>query len=207
MNVGLLPISDRDTVRKLLAERGETFAEQAHITVRDEPSVLFRLLTLCMLQAKPISTDIAVAALRELNKQGLGTPEKVLSASRSTFLSAFGRAGYARYDESSTTYLKKLARVLTDEYDGDLRELRGPDVAKKLQKFDGVGPACADMFLREVQGIWPEVAPVFDKKAIEGAKKLGLPESADDLAELVDPEDLPRLAAALVRVALDKTAG
>ncbi|AIT60712.1 hypothetical protein [Corynebacterium doosanense] len=200
-------MSDRDTVRKLLEERGETFAEQAHITVRDEPSALFRLLTLCMLQAKPISADIAVAALRELNKQGLGTPEKVLSAPRSTFLSAFGRAGYARYDESSTTYLKKLARVLTDEYDGDLRELRGPDVAKKLQKFDGVGPACADMFLREVQGIWPEVAPVFDKKAIEGAKKLGLPESADDLAELVDPEDLPRLAAALVRVALDKTAG
>lgn len=200
-------MSHRDTVRKLLEEHGETFAEQAHITVRDEPSALLRLLMLCMLQAKPISADIAVAALLELNKQGLGTPEKILDAPRSTFISAFGSAGYARYDESSTTYLKKLAQTLTDEFGGDLRELRGPDVAKQLQKFDGVGPACADMFLREVQGVWPEVAPAFDKKAIEGAKKLGLPESGEGLAELVDPEDLPRLAAALVRVALEKKAG
>lgn len=200
-------MSHRDTARKLLEERGETFAEQASITLRDEPSPLFRLLMLCMLQAKPISADITVAAMRELNRQKLTTPEKVLDAPRSTFISAFGRAGYARYDESSTTYLKKLARALTDDFGGDLRELRGEEVAKNLQRFDGIGPACADMFLREVQGVWPEVAPVFDKKAIEGAKKLGLPESGEGLAELVEPDELPRLAAALVRVALDKKTG
>ncbi|WP_328388673.1 hypothetical protein OHS81_30955 [Streptomyces sp. NBC_00400] len=39
---------------------------------------------------------------------------------------------------------------------------------------------------------------------LDGAQRLGLPTSARKLASLVDEADLPQLAAALVRVALDK---
>lgn len=198
-------MTHRDTARRLLDVHGQTFAEQAHITLRDEPSPLFRLLMLSMLQAKPIFADVAVAAALELNKAGLTTPEKVRDAPRSTFISAFGRAGYARYDESSTTYLKELAESLLKDFDGDLRRLRGEDAREPLQQFKGVGPTCADMFLREVQGVWPEIAPMFDKKALQGAEKAGLPGDPDELARLVDEPDLPRLAAALVRLALEKT--
>jgi len=40
---------------------------------------------------------------------------------------------------------------------------------------------------------------------MEGAKRVGLPTEADRLAELVTMADRPRLAAGLVRVALDKS--
>ena len=51
------------------------------------------------------------------------------------------------------------------------------------------------------------LAPHVDKKALAGARRVGLPEDAAALAELVDPEQLPVLASALVRVALDRTKG
>ncbi|MFD9355155.1 hypothetical protein [Streptomyces sp. NPDC060031] len=55
---------------------------------------------------------------------------------------------------------------------------------------------------REVQGLWPELRPAFDRRAREGARALGLPGTPEGLAELVPEADLPRLAAALVRTRL-----
>jgi hypothetical protein len=51
--------------------------------------------------------------------------------------------------------------------------------------------------------VWPELRPYLDQKALTGAGRLGLPTSTGRLAKLVDNDDLARLAAALVRVALD----
>lgn len=55
---------------------------------------------------------------------------------------------------------------------------------------------------REVQGVWPELAPFFDTKALRGAAKVGLPTDPAELGALVPVDDLARLAAALVRIAL-----
>jgi hypothetical protein len=63
----------------------------------------------------------------------------------------------------------------------------------------------ADIFLREVQAVWPQVAPYFDKRTLEGARRLGLPDRPDALARTAGSDPGPaRLAAALVRAALDK---
>ena len=56
--------------------------------------------------------------------------------------------------------------------------------------------------LREVQAVWPWVRPFLDPRALEGARRVGLPDDAEALAGLVPPDGLARLAAALVRVAL-----
>ena len=53
--------------------------------------------------------------------------------------------------------------------------------------------------------MWPELRPAFDGKALDGAKRLGLPAKAADLAQLVPPAQLAMLASALVRAALDKS--
>lgn len=184
-----------------------TFAEDAGIELRNEPDPLFQLLVLCMLQAKPIRATVAVDAARGIFDAGLTTPAALLAAPRSRLIRIFGAAGYARYDESSATRLRSMSQLLIDEHSADLRTLR--DTApKSLQVFDGVGPACATMFAREAQGVWPELAPVFDKKALQGAAKLGLPQDPSALAELAadpgndHPSDLPTFAAYLVKVAL-----
>ena len=193
-----------------------TFAEDAGITLADEPEPLFQLLVLCMLQAKPIRATVAVDAARGLFDAGLTTPAALLAAPRAQLIRIFGAAGYARYDESSATRLRSMSQLLIDEHSADLRTLRA-DAPQSLQTFEGVGPACATMFAREAQGVWPELAPVFDKKALQGAAKLGLTQDPDALAALVGaasdttgaPEipadalvDLPTFAAHLVKVAL-----
>ena len=73
-----------------------------------------------------------------------------------------------------------------------------------IRIFGAAGYACATMLAREAQGVWPELAPVFDKKALQGAAKLGLPEDPEQLASHARSEGvaLPAFAAHLVKVAL-----
>src|SRR5215510_507120 len=95
----------KDLIGRLMKVAGTTYADEAGIAMRDKPKPLFQLLVLCMLASKPIDATIATQAARELFKVGLRTPDSVLSAERDTMIAAFGRASYARYDESSATRL------------------------------------------------------------------------------------------------------
>jgi hypothetical protein len=96
------------------------------------------------------------------------------------------------------------AELLLDQYDGDLRRLREEsDPAKALQRFPGIGPTGTDIFLRGVQAIWPEFHPYVDRKALDGARRLGLPAAPEKLAGLVTRREVPLLADGLVHAALD----
>ncbi|BBU22756.1 hypothetical protein [Mycobacterium xenopi] len=198
----------KQLVRRLLKVAGTTYAAEAGVRLADKPMPLFQLLVLCMLASKPIDATIAMRAGRELFTEGLRTPKAVLAADRQTMISAFGRAHYVRYDESSASRLTDIAERVRDEYFGDLRELaRRSDhdvaaAARLLTKFNGIGPTGADIFLREVQDVWTWARPYFDKRATGGAEKLGLPSDANKLGSLA-PRENARLAAALVRVSLD----
>ena len=198
----------RDLIQRLRKHAGTTYAAEAGISMRDAPMPLFQLLTLCMLASKPIDASVATQAANELFRAGLRTPNAVLGAERGTMIRAFGRAHYVRYDESSASRLSDLATRVDKDYRGDLRllaRLAKPEVrgAKLLLKqFSGIGDIGADIFLREVQDVWPWVRPYFDKRALDTAGELGLPRDAGKLAALTGRSIAP-LAAALVRVSLD----
>lgn len=197
------------TAGVLLAEHGRTYAEEAGITLRDAPSPLYRLLVLSVLLSARISSRLAVAAARELSRAGWRTPQAMRDAAWSDRVAALGRAGYRRFDERTATMLGDGADLVMREWSGDLRRLHEEvtgDVAplrRSLQRVPGIGPVGSAVFCREVQGVWPDVAPFLDERVLAGARALGLPSSARRLAALVAPEDLPRLAAACVRVSLD----
>ena len=72
-----------------------------------------------------------------------------------------------------------------------------------LQDVPRIGPVGAGIFCREAQGVWPELRPFFDDRARDAASALGLPATPKGLARLVPPDELPRLAAALVRSGLE----
>ncbi|MEU1433816.1 endonuclease [Streptomyces sp. NPDC005786] len=198
------------TAKDLLDEYGRTYAEEAGIRLRDTPSPLYRLLTLCVLLSVRIRADIAVAAARELSAAGMRTPQAMAKASWQSRVDALGRAHYRRYDESTATALGDGADLVIDRYGGDLRRLReeaGGDperIRGLLREFPRIGPVGADIFSREAQGVWPELRPAFDRRARDAAEGLGLPKTPEGLARLVSGDDLPRLAAALVRVDLAK---
>jgi endonuclease III len=199
----------KQLVNRLLARAGTTYAEEAGVRLKDTPMPLFQLLVLCMLASKPIDATIAMRAGRALFDEGIRTPDSVLDAKRQMIIDAFGRAGYARYDESSATRLTDIATAVRDGYHGDLRGLAdaaGHDVetAKKLlTEFTGIGSTGGDIFLREIQDTWSWVRPYFDDRARGAARDLGLPADTDRLGELA-PRRNAALAAALVRVSLDE---
>lgn len=200
----------RDTVRRLLTKHGRTYAKDAGIRLADRPRPLYQLLVLSVLLSTRIRAGIAVAAARELFAAGLDSPEAMRRADWQEVVDALGRGHYVRYDESTATALNEGAGLLLDRYRGDLRRMRreaGGDVRKLerlLQEVPRLGPVGAAIFCREAQAVWPELRPYLDRRALEGARRLGLPTDPDELVALVPPDDLAPLAAGLVRVTLDK---
>lgn len=194
-------------VSTLVSDYGSPFALDAGITMRDKPAPLYQLLVLSLLLSARIGSDIAVAGARELFKSGYRTPQKMLDADWKLRVAALGRAHYRRYDERASTALANGAKKLIDDYDGDLRKLREASSGReqmlgRLQEFPGIGPTGSSIFCREVQAVWPELAPFVDRKVQDGAERLGLPDEAVKLGKLVEIADMPRLAAGCVRAAL-----
>ncbi|WP_424861305.1 endonuclease [Streptomyces sp. MMS24-I29] len=226
----------RETVEALLDRHGTTYAAEAGIRLRNTPQPLYQLLVLSDLLSARIRASVAVAAARALFAHGLRSPDRMRDATWQERVDALGEGGYRRYDERTATQLGEGAERLLDDYGGDLRRLRAEadgdlDVLRAgLRRTPGIGPSGADIFLREVQAVWPETAPFVDGKALQGAERLGLPTSPAELARLAEeaehggragrgrrggqasrdatgtgPEDgTAVLAAALVRAALDK---
>jgi hypothetical protein len=198
-------MSNQTIVDELLREHGTTYAEAAGIKLADKPSPLFQLLVLTMLSSTRISADIAVAAARELFKEGWRTPQRILDSTWQQRVDALGRGGYRRYDESTATKLEELSQKVLDEYGGDLRRIRpgGPnaadDLATVIASFPRIGPTGSRIFCREVQDVWPEVGPYFDDRALKAAERLGLPADPQRLADLAPEGKVATLAAALVR--------
>jgi endonuclease III len=196
----------------LLDRYGRPFAEEAGIRLADRPAPLYQLLVLATLLSARISAGVAVAAARELFHAGYRTPQAMSRASWQDRVDALGRGHYRRYDERTATMLGDGAELCRQRWRGDLRRLHteaGGDVGRLrglLMEFPGIGPTGADIFLREVQSVWTDTRPFIDRKVTAGAKRVGLPSSAEDLGRLVARADVARLAAALVRVSLDRTA-
>ncbi|NGO72638.1 hypothetical protein [Streptomyces boncukensis] len=192
--------------RALLERHGQTYAAQAGITLRDTPSPLYRLLVLALLLSARIRADVAVATSRALSGGGLRDARRMAAASWQERVDLLGEGGYRRYDERTATQLGEGAELLLREYGGDLRRLReragSGGVERALREVPGIGPVGAAIFLREAQEVWPRLRPYLDAKALQGAGRLGLPESPAQLARLVREDELARLAAALVRAAL-----
>ncbi|GGV89464.1 endonuclease [Streptomyces gelaticus] len=227
-------MSARDTVEVLLARHGTTYAAEAGIRLRNTPQPLYQLLVLSDLLSARIRASVAVAAARALFGHGMRSPRLMAAATWQQRVDALGEGGYRRYDERTATQLGQGAQLLLDDHGGDLRRLREEadgdldTLRAGLRRTPGIGPAGADIFVREAQAVWPELAPFVDGKAFQGAERLGLPASPARLAELArsaeqamqaepprpargagrgeqtDGRGIAVLAAALVRAALDK---
>jgi hypothetical protein len=201
-----------DVVRVLLDEHGRTFADQAGIRLSNRPGPLYQLLVLSTLLGARISSELAVAAAKELFRSGYKTSATMRRASWQDRVDALDRGHYRRYNDRTATQLGDGAELLRKRWRDNVGELRvdaGGDVSRlrtSLSEFPGIGPTSADIFVREVQGVWPEFEPFLDQKVRAGAARLKLPSSPEALAGMVVDADLPRLASALVRVGL-KTPG
>jgi endonuclease III len=200
----------RRIVEVLLDRHGRTYASEAGIRLRrNTPAPLFQLLCLSLLLSARIRAEAAVSAATALRDAGWTTPDAMADSTWAQRTKVLNRAGYARYDESTSRMLGQTVDLLRDRYRGDLRRLRDdaerdPDAERRLlQEFTGIGGVGASIFSREVQLVWDEQYPYADDRALETAEQLGLGHDVSDLTGLVDgPDQLTTLVAALVRCGL-----
>ncbi|MFF6883034.1 endonuclease [Streptomyces sp. NPDC012421] len=197
-----------EKISRLLREHGRTYADEAGIRLRDTPAPLYQLLVLTVLCSVRIRAATATAAARELFAAGLRTPAAMAESTWRERVTVLGRAHYVRYDESTAAALGEGAALVLDRYGGDLRRLReeaSGDPARiraLLREVPRIGPVGAGIFCREAQAVWPELRPYFDDRSRAAAAALGLPHTPTGLARHVPPDDMARLAAALVRTGL-----
>ncbi len=199
---------DPATLARELAASSRTFAAEAGIDVRDAPALLFRLLVLACLLASPIHHSTAVRASQAL-RSVTRTAATLAAAEPTDVARALTTAGYWRFYETKAGLLVRSAEAVVDRCGGDLRRLyREADSAtslhRELRRIPGVGTQAAHIVLREAQWVWPDLMPYLDERVLDGARRLGLPADAAELASLVEPTDLPRLAAGCVRATLTR---
>lgn len=201
----------RAIVKAVLESNGQTYAQASGIRLKDTPAPLFQLLNMALLLSARIAADNAVQAAQALVHAKLTTPRKMAEATWQQRVDVITWHGYKRYDERTSTMLGETAEMVMDRYGGDLRKLREEaerDVQQEresLQQFKGIGQVGADIFLREVQGLWREAYPYVDDRVRKVAQQLGLPSDPHELAKLVARKDFTRLVAGLVRVGLAKS--
>lgn len=151
---------NKKVMRELLRRHGQTYAAEAHIRAR-------------------IRAYVAVSTSRSLYEAGLRDPKRMTEATWQRRVDALGRAGHRRYDERTATQLGDGDQILIDHWGGDLRRMRdqadgdADDLRTLLRELPGIGRVGTDIFLREVQDVWPEFSPFVDSKALQGAERLG----------------------------------
>lgn len=120
---------------------------------------VFRWLVACQLFGARISQDVAARTFTVLDKAGMVTPRKLAGAEWQHLVDLLGEGGYRRYDESTARELIEVGKLAVDRYDGKVTRIRQDadskkEVSERLQEFKGIGPASADIFLREMASKW-----------------------------------------------------
>ncbi len=158
----------------------------------------FRWFVASILLSAGVSAQIAKQTYKELERQGVVTPESIIEAGWDRMVEILCAGGYVVYDFATASKLMDIATKLKERY-GSLENLyvqakSQKDLEKKLQEFKGVGPTTVDTFLRELRRIWEKARPGFSPIARDVASRLDLTES-----DLEDPE----IEVALVRIGID----
>lgn len=168
------------TPEDLIRYIGGSHAAELGIRLQERaPAELNKWLVAAMLFGARIGEDIAVRTYRALEEAGLLAPQALLAAGWDRVVAVLDHGGYARYDFKTATKLLAAAQALVERYDGDLNALH--DAARNERDLEallksvakGIGAVTANIFLRELRGIWPKAEPPVSPRAARAARALG----------------------------------
>jgi endonuclease III len=207
---------------KLLQTLGGKFSTSLGIDLaKNNPEETFKWFLASILFGARIGQTIAANTYQEFAKRGVLSPKRILATGWDGLVEILDAGGYVRYDFKTATKLLEIMRALDEGYEGDIRSLHrhaeGPrDLEARLQEFKGIGPTTANIFLRELRGIWDKADPLPSEWAMVAARRLGLTASSgrderekaqalSDLKQVSSKVSIPLsdLEAALVRLGKD----
>lgn len=186
-----------DKIEVLLADF-PLYAEDLEIDLK-EPSGRFKWFLASILFGARISEKIASNSYKTFERYGIDSMEKIIAAGWDELVRILDEGGYVRYDFSTATKLLAIMEMLKEKY-GSLENIYEEssdtkDLARRLQEFKGVGAVTAQIFLRELRGVW-QINPEVSSKAKSVAENLDI-----NLQEY-EGEKLSRLETALVKLGI-----
>ncbi len=169
-------------LQTLIQRLGGGFAEALGIRLANAPreKEIFRWFLASFLYGARISEAIATRTYRQFELENVLTPQTIRDTGWDGLVQILDAGGYVRYDFSTATKLLVVNTDLLTHYDGKLTNVHAAaedprDLERRLQDIGkGIGPVTANIFLRELRGIWPKADPMPSEPLILAAKHLGL---------------------------------
>lgn len=203
-------------VEELINAMGPRFSRGLGIDLeKRKKTELFKWLLASKLYGGRISSTIAERTYRAFSRHNVLTPEKILETGWDGLVKILDEGAYVRYDFSTATRLLEISNGLLAKFRGDLNRLheRAKD-EKELEELlkglgKGIGDITANIFLRELRGIWPKARPEPSALVKLAAEHLGiLKPGQDPLTTLekvwrkdrVSGMDFPDFEAALLKL-------
>jgi hypothetical protein len=156
----------QDAAVEARLERSLLYSEELGIRLRaGADREIFKWFLASLLFGGHISETIARNTYRAFARHRLLTPRSILRAGFDTLVYPVMReGGYVRYDGRKSTQILRDCERLIDEYGGRLTRLHdlaahAGDLEARLQRFYGVGPVTANIFLRELRPVWRKADP------------------------------------------------
>ncbi|KAE8146404.1 hypothetical protein BDV25DRAFT_162585 [Aspergillus avenaceus] len=209
---------DGPKVQKAIDKLGRTPLDGTSIgmdPLTATPNTLLAMVIDAMLKSRPISHDLSQRAVNKVIEVGYHDIQKLGDSSWDERTMVLKDGGYNRYREQGATDLGELAHLIGDKYDGDLNNLLEKahhdreSVRKLIKEVRGLGDLGVELFLNNVQSVWPDMAPFVDGRSLKTADEVGIGTDMDAIFEELkrDSMKMSRLANGLSTARLEKRQG
>ncbi|HWG60100.1 MAG TPA: hypothetical protein VG253_00170 [Streptosporangiaceae bacterium] len=116
---------------------------------------LFDWLLASILFGRPVPQKVAATAFRRFKEDGWDTPDRFAADDNHRLWHELWEGDYHRLSSVMSEELPDVMRALIADYDGSVALLvrtasTREEISQRLQRFKGVGPKTAEIFLREV---------------------------------------------------------
>lgn len=168
-------------VRILTEKCGEKFSVKLGIDLGSGKSEeVFKWFLASILFGARITEKIAMNTYHEFEKRGVLTPDKISITGWDGLVEILDAGGYVRYDFKTATKLLEITKSLKERYNGDLNNLHRQasdprDLEHRIKGLGkGVGGVTANIFLRELLGVWEKADPLPTELVVSASRNLGL---------------------------------
>jgi endonuclease III len=116
---------------------------------------LFEWFLASLLFGRPVPQKAAASAFRKFMEDGWDSPEHFIADDHHPLWHELWEGDYHRMSSVMSEELRDVMRAVIADYDGSVARLvhtasTRAEVSQRLQRFRGVGPKTAEIFLREV---------------------------------------------------------
>jgi hypothetical protein len=154
---------------------------------------VFKWLLASVLFGARILQAVAKRTFEEFEKAKVTSPRDIIKTGWDGVVEILDRGGYVRYDFKTATKLLDMSSSLLDHYGGDLNALHlasadGKELETRIKSLSkGIGNVTANIFLRELRGLWQKADPLPQELVISAAKDLGIiPASLKDRRKILE---------------------